>query len=193
MRSQLCELRFCSRASSRVTRHPPHPAGVTVNFDDINPGPSGRASVVFTGGLDWDGAVATTAAALPEAARAGVVSPPIAITNFPVPPGGAGAGALVFSASKMGAEKFTPTGAVLTWVPDAADAPTGRAADIVVTCYDSVGQQMGSGIAAIPAGQPNRVGFPPTCAGCSKVVVAPALSSTRIVMDDLSYVDLMPR
>lgn len=169
-----------------------------VTFDDISPGPSGRAAVLFTGGLDWEGAVVTTAAALPASLRPGVFSRPLAVSNALPATGargkhggasatGAGGGAIIFSVPRQGPGRFTPLSAVFA----RGRRPAGAAragGDVIITCFDAAGRQIASGAATLPPGRASRVGFPSGCAGAARVMAAPAARGERFVMDDLVYV-----
>ncbi|KAI8474572.1 MAG: hypothetical protein J3K34DRAFT_518099 [Monoraphidium minutum] len=189
-----------SPAPAAAAEPPPAPpAGgreVRVTFDDIAVGAAGRTAVAYFGGLSWTGADAVLAAALPPALRPGVTSAPVALANAPaLPGGGGGGGAVGFAASAFGAGRFTPLSVVLTQEQDPSLAPAlglapGADGVVYVSCFDAAGGRLGGGAALLPAGVPQRVDFPPDCAGAARVAIAPAASSMRFVLDDLAYIDL---
>jgi hypothetical protein len=146
--------------------------------------------------FSFSGALAVTAAALPAVLQTGINSQPVALTNAPALPG-RGDGSLAFTAPPGGAG-FAPVSVIMTQDLDAALAGTlgltpGGEGTVFVTCFDAAGARLGRGAARLPAGQANRVSFPPECRGAARVVIAPVISSTRVVIDDLEYYDLGAR
>ncbi|KIY99093.1 hypothetical protein MNEG_8871, partial [Monoraphidium neglectum] len=160
-----------------------------LTFDDVTSSlAAGPAPVITSGGLTFTGASAVAAPALPVALRAGVASAPVALTNTPALPG-SGDGAIAFAPAD--GAPFTPLAMILTEAPDAAltaslGLPSTGEGRVVISCFGAAGAQLAAGTVRLLDGTPGRITFPPTCAGALRVTVAPAVSTTRLVLDDLA-------